>query len=153
MCYRNARKKFCGEKAQFGQGLKKPKSHAVDERPSQNSSPRLTQPRLDYANQFRMVLLHVTVQRNYHQGVYLYKESMYRKCPINELYGRRHQIVRESSTPLFLRVQLRDGGLMLPHARASFRRGYDPDGLVVMAPFGGSKLEEFPRQLEIKRNC
>ncbi|GBP69302.1 hypothetical protein EVAR_57546_1 [Eumeta japonica] len=33
---------------------------------------------------------------------------------------------------------------MLPHARASSRRGYDPDGPVVMAPFQGSKLEDFP---------
>ncbi|GBO98975.1 hypothetical protein EVAR_70223_1 [Eumeta japonica] len=49
--------------------------------------------------------------------------------------------------------KVRDGGLILPHARASSRRGYDPDGLVVMAPFRGSKLEEFPIQPEIKRRC
>ncbi|GBP83353.1 hypothetical protein EVAR_35446_1 [Eumeta japonica] len=61
--------------------------------------------------------------------------------------------VRGSFTPLFLRVQVRDGGLMLPHARASSRRGYDPDGPVVMAPFRGSKLEKFPSQPEIKRSC
>ncbi|GBP75521.1 hypothetical protein EVAR_58802_1 [Eumeta japonica] len=42
---------------------------------------------------------------------------------------------------------------MLPHARASSRWGYDPDGPVVMAPFRGSKLEEFPSQPEIKRSC
>ncbi|GBP26494.1 hypothetical protein EVAR_85996_1 [Eumeta japonica] len=41
----------------------------------------------------------------------------------------------------------------LPHARASSRWGYDPDGPVVMAPFQGSKLEDFPRQLEVKRSC
>ncbi|GBP19784.1 hypothetical protein EVAR_8945_1 [Eumeta japonica] len=41
---------------------------------------------------------------------------------------------------------------MLPHTRTSSRRGY-PDGPVVMAPFQGSKLKDFPRQLEIKRSC
>ncbi|GBP17301.1 hypothetical protein EVAR_17789_1 [Eumeta japonica] len=41
----------------------------------------------------------------------------------------------------------------LPHARASSRRGYDPDGPVVMAPFQGPKLEDFPRQPEIRRSC
>ncbi|GBO99175.1 hypothetical protein EVAR_481_1 [Eumeta japonica] len=60
--------------------------------------------------------------------------------------------VRGSSTP-YLRVRVRDGGLMLPHARASYRRGYDPDGPVVMVPFQGSILEDFPRQPEIKRSC
>ncbi|GBP79373.1 hypothetical protein EVAR_59217_1 [Eumeta japonica] len=50
-------------------------------------------------------------------------------------------------------MQVRDGGLMLPHARASSRRGYDPDNPVVMTPFQGSKLEEFPSQPEIKRSC
>ncbi|GBP89297.1 hypothetical protein EVAR_65280_1 [Eumeta japonica] len=53
----------------------------------------------------------------------------------------------------FLRVQVRDVRLMLPHARASFRWGYDPDGPVVMAPFQGSKFEEFLSQLEIKISC
>ncbi|GBP22141.1 hypothetical protein EVAR_10650_1 [Eumeta japonica] len=39
------------------------------------------------------------------------------------------ETVRGSSTPSFLRVQVRDGGLIfLPQARASSRRGYDPDG-------------------------
>ncbi|GBP41079.1 hypothetical protein EVAR_32901_1 [Eumeta japonica] len=61
-------------------------------------------------------------------------------------------LVRESSTRLFLRVQVRDGGLMLPHARTSSRRGYDPDGPVVMAPFQGSKLERLPSQPKIKRS-
>ncbi|GBP40366.1 hypothetical protein EVAR_86512_1 [Eumeta japonica] len=42
---------------------------------------------------------------------------------------------------------------MLPHARLFSRRGYDPDGPVVMAPFRGSKLEEFPNQPEIKKSC
>ncbi|GBP89926.1 hypothetical protein EVAR_63753_1 [Eumeta japonica] len=41
---------------------------------------------------------------------------------------------------------------MLPHARAPSRRGYDPDGPVVIAPFQGCKLEDFPRQPEIKRS-
>ncbi|GBP60601.1 hypothetical protein EVAR_50965_1 [Eumeta japonica] len=41
----------------------------------------------------------------------------------------------------------------LPHVRTSSRRAYDPDGLVVMAPFQGSKLEDFPRQPGIKRTC
>ncbi|GBP98155.1 hypothetical protein EVAR_101304_1 [Eumeta japonica] len=48
---------------------------------------------------------------------------------------------------------MRDGGLMLPHARASSRRGYDPNGPLMMVPFKESKLEEFPRQPEIKRSC
>ncbi|GBP12781.1 hypothetical protein EVAR_6110_1 [Eumeta japonica] len=48
---------------------------------------------------------------------------------------------------------MRDRGLMLPQARASSRRRYDPDGPVVTAPFRGSKLEEFPIQPEIKRSC
>ncbi|GBP22494.1 hypothetical protein EVAR_78672_1 [Eumeta japonica] len=34
-------------------------------------------------------------------------------------------------------------GLMLPHARASSRQGYDPDGPVVMAPFRGSNSWSF----------
>ncbi|GBP44958.1 hypothetical protein EVAR_84449_1 [Eumeta japonica] len=42
---------------------------------------------------------------------------------------------------------------MLSHAGASSRRGYDRDGPVVMAPFQGSKLEDFPRRPEIKRSC
>ncbi|GBP60049.1 hypothetical protein EVAR_44259_1 [Eumeta japonica] len=42
---------------------------------------------------------------------------------------------------------------MLPHARESSRQGYDPDGPVVMAPFRGCKLGEFPSQPEIKRSC
>ncbi|GBP79332.1 hypothetical protein EVAR_99555_1 [Eumeta japonica] len=62
-------------------------------------------------------------------------------------------IIRGSSAPLFLRVQVRDGGLMLPLARASSRRGYDHDDPMVMAPFQRSKLEAFPRQPEIKRSC
>ncbi|GBP90396.1 hypothetical protein EVAR_65805_1 [Eumeta japonica] len=41
----------------------------------------------------------------------------------------------------------------LPHGRSSFLRGYDPDGPVVMGPFQGSKLEDFPRQPEIERSC
>ncbi|GBP45980.1 hypothetical protein EVAR_24173_1 [Eumeta japonica] len=41
----------------------------------------------------------------------------------------------------------------LLYARASSRRGYDPDGPVVRASFQGSKLENFPRQPEIKRSC
>ncbi|GBP15918.1 hypothetical protein EVAR_12505_1 [Eumeta japonica] len=53
------------------------------------------------------------------------------------------QFDRASSTSLFLRVQVQDGRLMLPHARAASRREYDPDGPVVMAPFQGSKLEDF----------
>ncbi|GBP68301.1 hypothetical protein EVAR_4900_1 [Eumeta japonica] len=61
--------------------------------------------------------------------------------------------LRRSSTPLFLRVQVRDGGLMLSHARASSCRRYDPDGPVVMAPFQGSKLEDFLSQPEINRSC
>ncbi|GBP70449.1 hypothetical protein EVAR_41595_1 [Eumeta japonica] len=46
--------------------------------------------------------------------------------------------VRGSSTP-YLRV--RDGGLMLPHIRASSRRGYDPDGPVVIFYLGGPNLK------------
>ncbi|GBP56135.1 hypothetical protein EVAR_26106_1 [Eumeta japonica] len=41
----------------------------------------------------------------------------------------------------------------LPHARASSRCGYDPDGPVAMAPFQGSIPEDFPRQPEIKKSC
>ncbi|GBP63505.1 hypothetical protein EVAR_49560_1 [Eumeta japonica] len=73
-------------------------------------------------------------------------------CPQSEAVPLR-QFVRESSTSLFLRVQVRDRGLMLPHARASSRRGYDPDGPMVIAPFWGSKFEEFSSQSEIKRSC
>ncbi|GBP32476.1 hypothetical protein EVAR_24640_1 [Eumeta japonica] len=61
--------------------------------------------------------------------------------------------VRGSSALLFLRVRVRDGGLMLHNARTSSRRGYDPDGPVVMAPFQGSKLEAFSRQPKIRRSC
>ncbi|GBP56136.1 hypothetical protein EVAR_26107_1 [Eumeta japonica] len=53
---------------------------------------------------------------------------------------RSRQFVRGPSTPLFLGVQVPDGGLMLPHARMPSRREYDPDGLVVMALFQRSKL-------------
>ncbi|GBP41056.1 hypothetical protein EVAR_32877_1 [Eumeta japonica] len=48
---------------------------------------------------------------------------------------------------------VRDGGLMLPHARTSSRRGDDPDGPVVMVLFQGSKLERLPSQPKIKRSC
>ncbi|GBP54300.1 hypothetical protein EVAR_32647_1 [Eumeta japonica] len=41
-------------------------------------------------------------------------------------------------------MQVRDGGLMLPHARASSCRGYDSDGPVVMALFQGSRLSRIP---------
>ncbi|GBP72743.1 hypothetical protein EVAR_75362_1 [Eumeta japonica] len=34
-----------------------------------------------------------------------------------------------------------------------FSSGYEPDGPMVMVPFQGSKLEDFPRQPEIKRSC
>ncbi|GBP63234.1 hypothetical protein EVAR_56615_1 [Eumeta japonica] len=61
------------------------------------------------------------------------------------------RFVRGSSTP-YLWLRVRDGGLMLPHARASSRRGYDPDGPVAMAPFEVSKLEDFSRPSEIKRS-
>ncbi|GBP25939.1 hypothetical protein EVAR_84497_1 [Eumeta japonica] len=53
------------------------------------------------------------------------------------------EFVCGSFTSLFLRVQMRNEGLMLPHAQASSRRGYDLDGLVVIAPFRGSKLENY----------
>ncbi|GBP46775.1 Protein SDA1 homolog [Eumeta japonica] len=68
-------------------------------------------------------------------------------------FYRWHIRLHISSTPFFLRVQVRDRVLTLPHARASSRRGYNPDGPVVMAPFRGSKLERFPSQPEIKRSC
>ncbi|GBP36131.1 hypothetical protein EVAR_4275_1 [Eumeta japonica] len=68
--------------------------------------------------------------------------------------GRRYLVVRSRIFhTLFLRVQVRDGGLMLPHSRTSSHRGHDPDSPVVMAPFRGSKLEEFPSQSKIKRSC
>ncbi|GBP62180.1 hypothetical protein EVAR_42497_1 [Eumeta japonica] len=65
----------------------------------------------------------------------------------------KHHFVRGSSTPLFLRVQMRDGRLMSPHARVSSHQGYDPDGPVMMAPFRGSKFERLPSQPEIQRSC
>ncbi|GBP06236.1 hypothetical protein EVAR_3584_1 [Eumeta japonica] len=43
--------------------------------------------------------------------------------------------------------------LLLPHARASSRRLYDPDGPMVMAPFRGSKSWNFPSPPEIQRSC
>ncbi|GBP64678.1 hypothetical protein EVAR_47694_1 [Eumeta japonica] len=115
---------------------------------------------LVYSGRFSHISAAIQLQRKHQNICNLQCITCTHELHISQTRGRGRVLrilsvrafVRGSSTP-YLRVRVRDGRLMLPHARASYRRGYDPDGPVVMAPFHGSKFEDFPRQPKIKSSC